>query len=169
MSLNIFQDWHANKGNFKGRLVLLLFRIAFAIKHKKLLLVFFFWYLVIYRFFVEWILSIEINWNVAIGKGLKLYHGQALTIFAKTIIGSNCTLRHSTTIGNKELKDGSFTRGPIIGDNVNIGAHVCVIGDINIGDNVIIGAGAIVTKDIPSDCVVVGNPARIIKSQTEKV
>lgn len=40
-----------------------------------------------------------------------------------------------------------------------------VIGKIMIGNNVIIGAGAVVTKDIPDDCVVVGNPARIIKEK----
>ena len=36
-------------------------------------------------------------------------------------------------------------------------------GDVKIGDEVIVGAGAIVTKDVPSNCIVVGNPARVIK------
>lgn len=35
--------------------------------------------------------------------------------------------------------------------------------DVKIGDEVIVGAGAIVTKDVPSNCIVVGNPARVIK------
>lgn len=41
---------------------------------------------------------------------------------------------------------------------------------IKIGDNVVVGSGAIVTKDVPSNCIVAGNPARIIKEgiQTEK-
>ena len=38
-----------------------------------------------------------------------------------------------------------------------------VFGNIRIGDNVKIGAGAVVNKDIPSNCVVVGNPFRIIR------
>ena len=38
-----------------------------------------------------------------------------------------------------------------------------VIGDINIGDGTTIGAGAVVIKNVPPHCVVVGNPARIIK------
>lgn len=52
---------------------------------------------------------------------------------------------------------------PTIGDNVYIAANSTVIGDIVIGDNVIIGAGSVVTKDIPSNSVVVGNPARKIR------
>ena len=44
-----------------------------------------------------------------------------------------------------------------------------MFGGITIGDNVIIGAGSVVTKDIPSNCVVVGNPARIIKQDGERV
>ena len=50
-----------------------------------------------------------------------------------------------------------------IGRNVWIGDKVSVFGGVTIGDNVIIGAGAIVTHDIPSDSMVVGMPARIIK------
>lgn len=43
-----------------------------------------------------------------------------------------------------------------------VGANVCIIGKIRIGNNVIIGAGAVVTKDVPDNSVVVGNPMRII-------
>lgn len=52
---------------------------------------------------------------------------------------------------------------PVIGDNVKICANAIVIGGITIGDNVTIGAGSVVTKSVPSDCVVAGNPARIIR------
>lgn len=44
-----------------------------------------------------------------------------------------------------------------------------VIGNINIGNNVTIGAGSVVIKSIPDNCVVVGNPARIVKKNGEKV
>jgi len=65
--------------------------------------------------------------------------------------------------------DGSISRNtrnnnaPIIGDNVTIGANVVIIGDITIGNNVIVGAGSVVTKSILDNCIVVGNPARILK------
>ena len=52
---------------------------------------------------------------------------------------------------------------PTIGNNVKICAGAIVIGDVHIGDNSTIGAGAIVLKDVPDNCIVVGNPARIIK------
>jgi putative colanic acid biosynthesis acetyltransferase WcaB len=94
---------------------------------------------------------------------LSLYHGQALVVNKTTIIGKNCVLRNSTTIGHKKLADGTFSGCPRIGNHVDIGANVCIIGDITVGDNVIIGAGSVVTKDVPANCIVVGNPARILE------
>ncbi|WP_122034748.1 sugar O-acetyltransferase [Aliivibrio sp. EL58] len=52
----------------------------------------------------------------------------------------------------------------VIGDNVWIGANSVILDGVTIGNRSIIGAGSIVTKDIPSDCVAVGNPCRVIKS-----
>ena len=50
----------------------------------------------------------------------------------------------------------------VIGNNVYIGQKAMILRGVTIGDNVIIGAGAIVTKDIPSDSVVAGIPARVV-------
>ena len=50
-----------------------------------------------------------------------------------------------------------------IGDNVWIGGSVTILPGVTIGNNVVIGAGSVVTRDIPSDCVAAGNPARILK------
>ena len=52
--------------------------------------------------------------------------------------------------------------GAEIGDNVVIGAGAKIIGNIKIGNNVTIGANSVVTKDIPSNAVVGGNPGKII-------
>ncbi len=54
-----------------------------------------------------------------------------------------------------------------IGNNVFIGAGSVVLPNVTIGNDVIIGAGSIVTKDIPSNSVAVGNPARVIKTFEE--
>jgi putative colanic acid biosynthesis acetyltransferase WcaB len=124
--------------------------------------VIFFPYLLFYRYTVEWVWGIEIPRKTTIGKGLYLFHGQALVLNQGVVIGDNCTLRNSTTIGHKKNVDGTFSRCPRIGNNVDIGANVVIIGDIEIGDNVIIGAGTVVTKSIPANSVVVGNPARIL-------
>ena len=52
----------------------------------------------------------------------------------------------------------------MIGDQVTVGANVIIIGKITIGNNVVIGAGAVVVKDVPDNCVIAGNPAKVIKS-----
>lgn len=82
------------------------------------------------------------------------------TIINARKIGSNFTCCQCTTIGNK--KHGFNELVPTIGNNVSLGANVLIIGDVTIGDNVIVGAGSVVVKDVPSNVVVVGNPARII-------
>jgi len=157
---SIFQDWNVNKGNLKGRFVMLMFRTAYLIRNNKLLLIFFFWFLPFYILLIEWLMGIELTLKLEMGKNTQIWHGQGLVINYKAKIGDNCLLRHCTTIGNKGSGDDV---APIIGNNVNIGANVCIIGGIIIGDNVVIGSGSVVTKSIQSNSVVVGNPARVIR------
>lgn len=97
--------------------------------------------------------------STQIAGGLMCYHPFATVINAKSI-GKNFQFRNSLTIGNKN-NDNMLL--PVIGDNVTVGSNVVIIGDITIGDNVIIGAGSVVVKDVSSNCVVAGNPARVIK------
>ncbi len=155
----VFQDWKINKVSYRGRIIMLLFRMANVCSLRRAYYYLGFPYLLFYRFLVEWIFGIEIPWNVKIGKNLTLFHGQAVVMTNKVVIGENCTLRHCTTIGNKQLKDGSFSDSPVIGNNVDIGSNVCIIGNIHIGDNVKIGCGAVVIKSVSSNHIAVGNPA----------
>lgn len=76
---------------------------------------------------------------------------------SKTIIGSGTKVQHGVTIGEVHGKV------PIIGKNCYIGARSIIIGGIHIGDNVTIGAGSVVVKSVPDNCVIAGNPARIIR------
>ena len=112
-----------------------------------------------HKLFVQWILGVDIDEKVIIGPGLTIFHGQGLVINPGTIIGNNVILRHNTTIGNKTKGGGS----PRIGNNVEIGTSAVIIGEINIGENSIIGAGTIVTKDVPANSIVYGNPFKIVK------
>lgn len=61
------------------------------------------------------------------------------------------------------IKYGSIS----IGNNVFIGQRVIIMPGVNIGNNVVVGAGSIVTKSIPDDCVVAGNPARFITNYND--
>lgn len=54
-------------------------------------------------------------------------------------------------------------------NNVFIGSNTIILPNVRIGNNVIIGAGSLITKDIPDNSVVAGNPAKIIKSFDEYI
>lgn len=159
----IFQDWKANRDSFKGRAVMILFRCASWVSRYLILKIIFCWYLLIYKIVVGWFLNIEINPMAGIGRDFKLEYGFGSVINGDTNIGTNCTLRHLTTISCKKLEDGYSGPSPVIGNNVDIGVNVNIIGGVRIGNDVIIGAGAVVTKDVESHCVIGGNPASILK------
>ena len=50
-----------------------------------------------------------------------------------------------------------------MGGGVRIGAYAIILGNIEIGENAVIGAGAVVTKSVPANVTVVGNPAHVIE------
>ena len=83
-------------------------------------------------------------------------------ICSGVIIGNNCFIGHGVMFTNDKFTENRnewVERETIIGNNVRIGSNATIL-PVNIGDNVIIGAGAVVTKDIPSNTIVKGNPAK---------
>ncbi len=103
-------------------------------------------------------LCMELPVSAVVGPGLLIHHGYGLVVNADAVIGSNVTLRHLTTIG-------ATSRGaPVIGDNVEFGSGVSVIGPIVIGSGSTIGAGAIVTKNIPEAAVVYMKSELIVRT-----
>lgn len=105
----------------------------------------------------------EIAPYAQIGEGLFIPHSIGIVIGHEVVIGNNCEIFQNVTIGsNRKEKNGRFM--PIIGNNVSIGSGAVVVGGITIGDNVCIGANSYVDKDVPSNVVVAGCPAKIIRA-----
>lgn len=87
-----------------------------------------------------------------------------ITIGKNVAIAQNVIIRdsdiHHVIVDDKELPNSS----PIyIGNNVWIGTAALILKGVTIGDGAIIAAGAVVTKDVPNNCLVAGNPAKVIK------
>ena len=96
---------------------------------------------------------------------IKFPHPIGIVIGIGVEFGSNCVVYQNVTIGTKgrELKkDGEVDKYPKLGDNVIVYPSSILIGDITIGNNVVIGAGTLVTKSIPPNSMVYGNPIKII-------
>ncbi len=112
---------------------------------------------------------VEIQNNVFIGDKTRVQ--SHCFICDGVTIGKFCFIGHGTMFTNDIFMDSPnfekwIKRKTKIGDDVRIGSNVTLL-PINIGDKCIIGAGAVVTKDLPANCVVIGNPAKIIKKIDE--
>ncbi|MBL4780747.1 MAG: hypothetical protein JKX92_00770 [Porticoccaceae bacterium] len=82
-----------------------------------------------------------------IPKSTIIWHPVGLVIGSKVKIGEQCNIRHNVTLGNL---DGGY---PVIGDRVQIGPGVIILGNVTVGDDAIIGAGATVLKDVPAKTI----------------
>lgn len=121
--------------------------------------------------FVKKLFNIEISTFPGgfIDGGLRIVHTSGCTCRPNKA-GKSLTIFQGVTIGDRFLPDEYGEIGcPTIGNNVSIVSNAVIFGNIKIGNNVLIGAGSIVTKDVPDNCVVVGNPARIIQLNNKKV
>lgn len=117
----------------------------------------------LYAFYCNFVLHCDISYRVEIGEGFQIFHGASSTVVSpSTIIGKNVSLRQNTTIGAKNFNGEEDS--PIIEDDVTVGPNSCIIGKIKIGKGSIIGAGSVVVKDVLPYSVVVGNPAKVIKT-----
>ena len=110
------------------------------------------------------VFACDIPATVEVGEGFELIHnGLGVVIHPRAKFGKNCKVYQNVTIGgNGKIIDGVTQVGaPIIEDNVAIFAGACVLGPIRIGHDSYIGANAVVTKDVPPNSLVYGNPAVI--------
>lgn len=123
----------------------------------------------LYRIRGEYTTEKLISMGMKVGSNFKRLNGVILDPGHCWLIeiGDNVTmaprvhiLAHDTS--TKQFLNYTKVGRVTIGNNVFIGAESVVLPNVTIGDNVIIGANSTVTKDIPNDVVVAGNPARII-------
>lgn len=93
-----------------------------------------------------------------IGAGLRLYHNGNIIIHGNAIIGKKCKIHGgSVCIGN----NGYDNSCPVIGDNVDIGVSVKIIGNCKIANDITIGAGAVVVSSFEEEGITIaGVPAR---------
>ena len=114
----------------------------------------------------------DYGYNIIIGDNFYANHNLVILDCAEVVfgdnvfIGPNCGFYSAEHPIDANLRNqGLEYAKPIkVGSNVWIGGGVTVIGGVTIGDNVVIGAGSVVTKDIPSNCVAVGNPCAPTKT-----
>ena len=120
----------------------------------------------------EWAEYLKRNGGLyAIGEGCVIQANVTITDPAHVRLGHNVHLTGCTLFGHdgtvamlKQMSGRRLDRvGRIdIGDNVFVGHQAIIMPGISIGSNVVVGAGAIVTRDVPSNTIVAGNPARPI-------
>lgn len=110
------------------------------------------------------------NYENHIGDGCNIMQRVVLTnditLKKGVLINQMSSIGHDVIIGEftEICPNVSVSGNCIIGDYVFIGTGAIILPKINIGNNVIIGAGAVVSKDLPNNCVAVGIPAKIIRS-----
>jgi acetyltransferase-like isoleucine patch superfamily enzyme len=115
--------------------------------------------------------------EIVIGDNVNMNTDCHIGCINKVVIGNNVLMAsriyisdhshgevNSAALALPPVRRPLHTKGPvIIGDNVWIGEGVCIMPGVTIGENAIIGANAVVTKDVPANAVVGGNPARLIR------
>jgi maltose O-acetyltransferase len=113
----------------------------------------------------------DYGYNLRLGDAVYANHNLVVLDCAQVTIGSNVYIGPNVVLSAAGHPVEAAVRSsglefayPItIGNSVWIGANVTILPGVTIGDNVTIGAGSVVTKDVPPDCVAVGNPCKVLR------
>ncbi|MCW5296675.1 sugar O-acetyltransferase [Herbaspirillum lusitanum] len=109
--------------------------------------------------------DIAIGRNVFINQNCTIYDLGGVHIGDDVMIGPNVSIITSGHPLEPSRRRDCVVAKPIrIEKNVWIGAGATIIGGVTVGENAVVGAGSVVTRDVPPDTLVGGNPARVIRS-----
>lgn len=123
------------------------------------------------EFLIEQPVWCDYGYNITIGENFYANHNLVILDPARVEFGDNVFIGPNCAFYTPEHPLDFKTRNagyeyayPIkVGNNVWFGGSVTVLSGVTIGDNSVIGAGSVVTKDVPANTVVAGNPAKVIK------
>ena len=103
--------------------------------------------------------NVYANFNLTLVDDTHIYVGDY------TMLGPNVVIATAGHPLLPELREQGYQyNAPVrVGRNCWIGAGAVIVPGVNIGDNAVIGAGSIVTKDVPANCLAVGNPCRVLR------
>jgi acetyltransferase-like isoleucine patch superfamily enzyme len=107
--------------------------------------------------------------HISIGDHTFMNYGSSITAYKQVKVGRHCFLGHHVLIIDRnehgiEQREVAPPAAPvIIEDHAWIGAHAIILPGVCIGRHAAIGAGSVVTRDIPANCLAVGNPARVVR------
>ncbi len=117
---------------------------------------------------------VEIQKNATIGKNCKIsshtFICEGVTVEDNVFIGhgvifTNDTYPRATNPAGELQTEADWKVEPtLVKRGASIGSGVTILPNITIGENAIVGAGAVVTKDVPPNSMVAGNPARLLRS-----
>lgn len=121
---------------------------------------------------------VEIQKNAMVGKRCKIsshtFICEGVTIEDHVFIGHNVTFindsypRATTLSGEIQTEKDWRVETTVVRKGASIGSGVTILSNVVIGEHAIVGAGSVVTKDVPPYSVVVGNPARLIRTLEQK-
>ncbi len=117
-------------------------------------------------------LTIRYHENVSIGSRCSFGGNVVLNAYDRIEIGDDCMFAYGVVVTTAthdhtaEIMNRSFIMKPVrIGANVWIGVNAVILPGITIGDGAVVGAGAVVTKDVPENTIVAGNPATPLRQR----